>query len=95
MGKRSRKKYSPEFKSEAVRLVKEEGLTRAEVGRDLGVSESVVGRWVLLAEAAQQPGAMSPAERDELKQLRREVRVLREEREILKNAAAFFAKETR
>ena len=38
MGKRSRKKYSPEFKAEAVRLVKEEGLTRAEVGRDLGVS---------------------------------------------------------
>ena len=95
MGKRSRKKYSPEFKAEAVRLVKEEGMTRAEVGRDLGVSESVVGRWCLLAEAAKQPGAMSPAERDELKQLRREVRILREEREILKKAAAFFAKETR
>lgn len=94
MGNRSRKKYSPEFKAEAVRLVKE-GLTRAEVGRDLGVSESVVGRWVLLAEAAQKPGAVSPAERIELKELRRENRVLREEREILKKAAAFFAKESR
>jgi transposase len=93
--KKKRRKYSKEFKAEAVKLVLEQGLTRAQASRDLGVAESVLGRWVQLAERDAQPGAITAEEREELKRLRKEVKVLRTEREILKKAAAFFAKETR
>ncbi len=92
--KKTRKQYTPEFKAEAVKLVLEQGLSRAQAARDLGVPESVLGRWVQLAERDQQPGALTIGEREELKQLRKQVRVLRTEREILKKAAAFFAKES-
>lgn len=93
--KKKRRKYSKEFKAEAVKLVLEQGLTRAQASRDLGVAESVLGRWVQLAERDAQPGGLTAEEREELKRLRKEVRILRTEREILKKAAAFFAKETR
>lgn len=93
--KKKRRKYSKEFKAEAVKLVLEQGLTRAQASRDLGVAESVLGRWVQLAERDAQPGAITAEEREELKRLRKEVKILRTEREILKKAAAFFAKETR
>lgn len=93
--KKKRRKYSREFKAEAVKLVLEQGLTRAQASRDLGVAESVLGRWVQLAERDAQPGAITAEEREELKRLRKENKVLRTEREILKKAAAFFAKETR
>ncbi len=93
--KKKRRKYSKEFKAEAVKLVLEQGLTRAQASRDLGVAESVLGRWVQLAERNAQPGAITAEEREELKRLRKENKVLRTEREILKKAAAFFAKETR
>lgn len=90
----SRRRYTPEFKAEAVKLVLEKGLSQAEAARDLGVAESVLGRWVQVAREADGPGALSAQERDELARLRREVSVLRKERDILKKAAAFFAKET-
>ena len=93
--KKKRRKYSKEFKAEAVKLVLEQGITRAQASRDLGVAESVLGRWVQLAERDAQPGAITAEEREELRRLRKEVKVLRTEREILKKAAAFFAKETR
>ena len=93
--KKKRRKYSKEFKAEAVKLVLEQGLTRAQASRDLGVAESVLGRWGQLAERDAQPGGLTAEEREELKRLRKEVRILRTEREILKKAAAFFAKETR
>ena len=93
--KKKRRKYSKEFKAEAVKLVLEQGLTRAQASRDLGVAESVLGRWVQLVEGNAQPGAITVEEREELKRLRKENKVLRMEREILKKAAAFFAKETR
>ena len=93
--KRKRREFTPEFKAEAVKLVGEQGLTRAQVARDLGVSESMVGRWVKQAEKASRPGALTTEEQSELKRLRRENKVLRMEREILKKAAAFFAKESR
>ncbi len=92
---RDRRQYSAEFKAEAVKLVQEQGLSRAQVARDLGVAASMVGRWVLDAEAQALPGALSPSEREELRRLRRENKVLRTEREILKKAAAFFARESR
>ena len=92
--KKKRREFTPEFKAEAVKLVREEGLSRAQVARDLNLSPSMVGRWLEQAEAASAPGALSIVERSELKRLRRENRVLRTEREILKKAAAFFAKES-
>ena len=92
--KKKRKQYTPEFKAEAAKLVLEQGLSRAQAARDLGVAESVLGRWVQVAERDQQPGALTVEERAELKQLRKQVKVLRTEREILKKAAAFFAKES-
>jgi transposase len=95
MSKRKRRQFSPEFRAEAVKLVREQGLSRAQVARDLGLAESVIGRWVRLAVDASRAGALSPEERAELSQLRREVKTLRMEREILNKAAAFFARETR
>jgi transposase len=93
---RKRKQYTSEFKKEAVGLVLDQGLTAAQAARDLGVNESVLRRWTQQAQEARGEQAEPPAsesERAELKRLRSEVSILRREREILKNAAAFFAKE--
>ena len=95
ISKQKRKKYTPEFKTEAVKLVLKEGLTGAQAARDLGVGESVLRRWVKQAERSAEPNALSEADRNELKRLRHENRILRKEREILKKAAAFFAKQSR
>ena len=96
---RTRRKYTLEFKQEAVRLVQEEGMAYAEVGSDLGVNKSTIRDWVRKAERGQLEGARGPARpmtlEEEVAKLRRENRILREEREILKKAAAFFAAETR
>ena len=94
--KRSRRSFTEEFKAGAVRLVLDEGKTVSEVGRDLDVSQSVVGNWVKQARADRSNGktGLTTEERAELAQLRRENRTLRMERDILKKAAAFFAKES-
>jgi transposase len=96
----ARRKYTPEFKREAVRLVREESMTYAQVGTDLGVDKSTIRDWCKLSEAgkletSKSPGPASRSVEEENAALRREVRILREEREILKKAAAFFARETR
>ena len=99
MAKRTRRNYSFEFKREAVRLVQEEGLSPTQVGRDLGVDRSVVRSWVIKARAGGLVEA-SKAKRpkttleDENQRLRRENAILREERDILKKATAFFVKES-
>lgn len=96
MTKRKRRKFTPEFKAEAVRLVRESNKTIAEIARDLELTESSLRNWVAQAEvdAGQgTAGALTTTEREELTRLRRENRVLQQEREILKKAAAFFAKE--
>ncbi len=82
-GRTSRRKYTREFKADAVNLVLEEGVTQAQASRDLGVSESVLGRWVKVAREAAAPGALRDAEHAELKRLRRENSILRKERDIL------------
>ena len=96
---RKRRSYTDEFKQEAVRLVQEHGLSYAQASRDLGVCKSVIRAWVRKAEAGELGGstsAVSPdAVHEENRRLRREVALLREEREILKKAAAFFASESR
>ena len=97
MGKKTRRKFSDEFKSETVRLVRDSGKTIGAVSRELGLTETAVRRWVGQATPHATPapiGMLTLEERDELGQLRREVRTLRMERDILKKATAFFAKES-
>lgn len=89
----ARKTYTAEFKAEAVGLVLEQGLSTSRAARDLGVSQSTLSNWVKASQLAAVPGALTNAEREELKRLRAEAKILRMERDILKKAAAFFAKE--
>jgi len=94
--KRPRRSFTDEFKAGAVRLVIEEGKTIAQVARDLDLTESSLRNWVEQARADRgngKPGVLTTEEREELRRLRKENRELRMEREILKKAAAFFAKE--
>ena len=100
MGRKNRRTYTAEFKAEAVRLVHEHGMTISQVGRDLGIHKTTIRNWVRSAEAGESGGSpaapTSPTTlAEEIRRLRRENAILREEREILKKATAFFAKETR
>ena len=93
---KSRRSYSAEFKIEAVRMVTEQGLSLREVATDLGIDRTMLRRWKQQLEAegsAAFPGNGKRSESDELHRLREENRQLRMERDILKKAAAFFAKE--
>ena len=94
--KRPRRSFTDEFKDGAVRLVLDEGKSISEVGRDLDVMQSVVGTWVKHARADRTKGktGLTSEERAELAKLKKENRQLRLERDILKKAAAFFAKES-
>ena len=95
MTTRHRRSFSPEFKGQTVELVRTSGKSVAEVCRDLDLTETAVRRWVAQAEIdAGQRDGLTTAEREELSRLRKEVRVLRQERDILAKATAFFAKET-
>jgi len=96
MGARQqRRKYTPEFKDEAVRLVNDSGRPIAEVARDIGVNEGTLGNWVTVwrSEHAGEDPPLGISERAELAQLQRDNQTLRMEREFLKKAAAFFATE--
>ena len=89
--------YDDDFKAQAIRLVLDDGKSVLSVARDLDLTESALRNWVEHARADRSGGktGLTTAERDELARLRKEVRVLREEREILRKAAAFFATERR
>src|SRR4051812_19668718 len=93
--RRGRRSFSDDFKAGAVRLVLEEGKTISQVARDLDLLRSSVELWVKRARADRDGGksGLTSDERVELAQLRKENRELKMQREILKKAAAFFAKE--
>ena len=94
----TRKKYTREFKQDAVRLVTEQGYKQTEAARNLGIDRGMLGRWVKEFEAdeseAFRGNGKPSAEQEELRRLRSEVKQLRLEREILKKATAFFVKES-
>lgn len=94
---RTRRTYTPEFKAEAIKLVTEQGYSVAEAARSLGLSENLIRNW---KQALRDKGEHAflgqgnlPAVEDELRRLRAENKRLLAERDILKKAAAFFAKE--
>jgi transposase len=89
-----RRKFSPQFKAEAVQMVIETGKPVAEVARDLGVNDGTLGNWVAAWRDANPvpEAALSPIERARVSELEEENRRLRMENEFLKKAAAFFAR---
>jgi len=94
--KRARRSFSEEFKAGAVRLVLEEGKSVGAAARDLDLTESSLRNWVEQVRADSStgtPGVLTTGEREELGRLRKEVRELRMERDVLKKATAFFAKD--
>ena len=98
MSKRKRRSFTKEYKAEVVRLIRKSGKTVRAVSRELGLTETAVRRWVEQAEidsGGGPAGALTTAEREELAQLRKRVKTLEMEREILKKATAFFAKESK
>ena len=87
--KKKRRSYTEEFKKEAVSLITEQGYNICEAARNLGIGDSMLGKWKRELE-----NGSSNHDTDELKRLKKENKQLRMEREILKKAAAFFAKES-
>jgi transposase len=92
--RRPRRRFDDDFKAQAVRLVLDEGQSVTAVARDLDLARTALHNWVEQARADRSSGktGLTTAEREELGRLRKENRELRTEREILKKAAAFFAK---
>jgi transposase len=96
MSELKRRKYTEEFKSEAVRLVQESGKPVAKVARELGIADNLLYRWRAEEHSAASLGTTRgalKADAEELVRLRRENELLRKERDFLKSAAAYFARE--
>ncbi|TPQ24634.1 transposase [Methylomonas koyamae] len=97
--KHNRPKYSLEFKQDAAKLVLEKGYSQQQAAEHLGISLSALGRWVRVErkptsqDSTVKKTGLNLADQDELTRLRKEIEQLRMEREILKKAAVFFAKE--
>ena len=93
----TRRHFTDEFKLEAVRLIRESGRPVAQVARELGISDNVLYRWRTEQRYVESQGGTRQsvrAEQDELTRLKRENETLRKERDFLKRAAAFFARES-
>ena len=96
MARKKRRKFTPEQKAQAVRIVRESGKTLRQVAEEIDIPQSSLSRWVSQAKVddRQDPlGPLTSEERTELVQMRRELRRVRMERDFLKKAAAFFARE--
>ena len=94
---RAHRPYPAEFRAEAVRLARGSDKSIPTLAADLGISSEALRHWLRQAAADEgrgQPGELTTDEREELRRLRREVKTLQQEREILRKAAASFAKET-
>jgi transposase len=97
MGRRRRRAFTPEFKAEAVRLAKAGDRSIGQLAKDLDLTETALRDWIKRADIDAShglSGALTTPEREELQRLRRDVKRLEMERDILKKAAAFFAKES-
>jgi transposase len=95
-GRKSRRQFTPEYKAQVVQVCRDSGKSPEAVARDLGLTPTAARRWYDQARIDTGGGGKGPlttAERAELAELRRKVRVLEQEREILKKATSFFAKE--
>ena len=88
-----RKNYTDAFRQEAVRLLQVSGKSARQIGRELGVPQSVLNRWKKQSDASETVSDEDQSKNEELRQLRRENARLRMQRDILKKATAFFAKE--
>jgi transposase-like protein len=99
MTKRKRRAFTPAYKAEVVELIRASGKSIGAVTKDLGLTETAVRSWVRQAEidggGGGAVGALTSAERTELTDLRRRVKTLEMERDVLKKATAFFAKESK
>jgi|SRR5690606_13851663 len=98
MSRRKRRTFTPEFKAEAVALVKRSGKGIGQIAKELDLTETSLREWVRRAEGEaprRRAEVLPDEEREELIRLRRENQQLRQEREFLKKAAAFFAKESK
>ncbi len=95
MGK-TRPPYPHQFREQAVRLVRDSGKTVEQIAKDLGIAHQTLRNWVKQVDLdnGRRTDGFTTEERDEIRRLRRENRILREERDILVKAAAFFVKET-
>ncbi len=91
--KRQYTKYTKEYKEEAVAIVREQGYSVPEAAKSLGINTNMIYRWKEKLEKELEGKSLSIDERAELKKLRKEIKTLRMEKEILKKASAFFAKE--
>ena len=95
--KRKRRQFTPEFKAETVKLVLDNGRSIPQLAKELDLTESAVRLWVQQARVDAgkgPPNALTSGEKEELAKLRHEVKVLRMERDLLKKATAFFARES-
>jgi transposase len=94
--RRPRRSFPDEYKAEVIELCRTGDKSVGAIARDLDLSETAVRRWIAQAQIdAGERDGLTSSEREELSRLRRENRVLREERDILKRATVFFARETR
>jgi len=91
--KRTRREYTEDFKRDAVALVTEQGYKTSEAARSLGIGDNLIRRWKQEFEETASGKRLGEDEREELKRLRKENRLLRMEKEILKKASQYFAKE--
>jgi transposase len=95
MARRKRRKFTPEYKAEIVRLVRSSDKSIGQVAEELGLTESAVRAWVMRADIDERKdprGPLTTEERSEMTRLRRELKTVTMERDFLKKAAAFFAR---